>query len=62
MNENLIPLKEYAALHGVTESAIRHKIRRGGIKTAVKFGRDWFIDKTEPFTDRRIITGNYIRK
>lgn len=62
MNENLITLKEYAALHNVTESAIRHRIRRGGIKTAVKFGRDWFIDKTESFTDKRIVSGDYVKK
>ena len=60
MKENLITLKEYAKLHNVTESAIRHRIRRGKISTAVKFGRDWFIDKDEPYKDPRLKSGNYI--
>ena len=59
MKENLITLKEYAALHGVGESTIRHRIRKEQVKTAVKFGRDWFIDKNEPYSDKRVKSGEY---
>ena len=59
MNDHLITLKEYAALHNVADSTIRHRIRNGQVKTAVKFGRDWFIDKNEPFVDRRVKSGDF---
>lgn len=60
MKDNLITLKEYAAMHGVEVSTIRHRIRKGQVKTAVKFGRDWFIDKDEVYVDRRIVDGDSI--
>lgn len=49
---NLITLKEYADMHGVADSTVRCKIRNGNLK-ATKKGRDWFIDKDEPYIDNR---------
>lgn len=60
MKDNLITLKEFAALHGLDPSTVRHQIRNGRIKTAVKFGRDWFIDKNEPYVDKRVKSGAYV--
>lgn len=50
---NLIPLSEYAAIHGISPDTVRQKALRGGWKTAVKIGRNWFIEKNEPFSDLR---------
>ena len=49
----LVPIALYASMHGLDPSTVRHKCIRGGWKTAVKLGRDWFIDPDEPHTDRR---------
>lgn len=57
MNE-LISLAEYAKLHGVTQDAIRHRVHRGALK-AKKIGRNWVIDKDEPYIDDRIKSGKY---
>jgi hypothetical protein len=51
--ENLISLVEYAKMHGKDESTVRQKALRGGFKTARKIGRNWVIDKREPYTDKR---------
>ena len=53
MMENIISLAEYAQLHGKDESTVRQKALRGGFKTARKIGRNWVIDKNEPYTDNR---------
>lgn len=50
--EDLIPLTEYADLHGVDQSSVRRKILRGNLP-AKKMGRNWFIDKNQPYTDHR---------
>lgn len=49
----LIPIKEYAERHKKNPANIRQKIIRGGLKTAIKIGRDWMIDEDEPYQDRR---------
>lgn len=51
----LISLKEYAELHGVTPDTVRQKVLRGGFKTAQKIGRNWVIDKNEPNDDNRMM-------
>lgn len=48
-----IPLREWAAKHGLDESYARQKARRGSLKTAHKVGRDWFISELEPNLDNR---------
>ena len=49
---NLISLSEYAKLHGVHPDTVRQKILRGTLK-AEKIGRNWAIDKDEPYIDMR---------
>lgn len=49
----LIPIKEYAKIHGKDLSSVRQKCQRGGFSTAQKIGRDWFIDDAEEYSDRR---------
>lgn len=49
----LISLKEYAELYGVTPATVRQKVLRGGFTTAQKIGRNWVIDKNEPYEDNR---------
>ena len=56
----LITVKEYARMHGRTPQTISKKCLHGGFKTAVKMGRDWFIDSEEPMLDNRIKSGSYI--
>lgn len=51
--DNLISLEEYARLHGKAPRTIRQKAQRGGFATAVKVGRNWVIDKSEPYIDNR---------
>ena len=51
--KNLISLAEYAELHGVTSGTVRQRANRGVFKTARKIGRNWVIDKNEPYIDNR---------
>ena len=48
----LITLAEYAKMHNVDPSTLRHKIKRKTLK-AIKFGNTWVIDKNEPYIDYR---------
>ena len=50
---NLISLAEYAEIHGVTPDTVRQRANRGVFKTARKIGRNWVIDKNEPYIDNR---------
>ena len=34
----------------------------GGFETARKIGRNWVIEDTEPWPDRRIKSGKYVKK
>lgn len=56
----MIPLIEYARRHGKNHASVSQKAKRGTFKTAVKVGRDWFIDEDEPYSDARIRTGKYV--
>lgn len=56
----MITLKEYAERLGKNPVVVRQKALRGTFKTAVKRGRDWWIDEDEPYEDARIKTGEYI--
>lgn len=49
----MIPLVEYAAMHGRAAVSVRQMAQRGGLRTARKQGRDWMIDEHEPYPDRR---------
>lgn len=62
MNKNIddyISLAEYAKMHGRDPATVRQKVLRGGFKTARKIGRNWVIDKNEPFVDGRVKSGEY---
>lgn len=56
----LISLVEYAKRNGRSEVTVRQKAARGSFRTAVKMGRDWFIEENEPYLDNRIKTGKHI--
>ena len=58
----LISLAEYAKAHGRDPATARQMALRGGFETARKVGRDWLIDSDEPWPDRRIKTGKYIKQ
>lgn len=49
----MIPITQYAAMHGKAEVTARQMARRGGLRTARKQGRDWMVDSEEPYPDRR---------
>ena len=51
--EEMISLAEYAKIHGVDASTVRQKVLRGNLP-AVKIGRNWIINKDEPYADNRI--------
>lgn len=54
----LISLAEYAKNHGKSSNTVRHKASTGGLKTAIKIGRNWCIDSEEPYLDGRITNGD----
>ena len=58
--DDYISLAEYAEMHNRTPATVRQKALRGGFKTARKIGRNWMIDKNEPYVDERIKSGKYI--
>ena len=49
----LISLIEYANLKKKEISVVRRKAIKGHFETAVKIGRNWIIDRDEPYIDRR---------
>lgn len=53
MKEELISIGEYAKMHNVTPDTVRQRANRGVFKTARKIGRNWVIDKNEPYVDNR---------
>lgn len=54
----LITLKEYARMNNVAAATVRQKILRGNL-SATKMGRDWFIEDTQEYIDKRVKTGKY---
>lgn len=57
----LITIKEYAERLGKNPQVVYQKAARGTFETAVKIGRDWFIDEDEPYSDRRVKHGRYVK-
>lgn len=55
----LIALADYARKLGKNPANARQMAGRGSFDTAIKIGRDWLIDPTEPWPDRRVKTGRY---
>ena len=58
----LISLSEYARMHGKADTSARQMAARGGFNSARKIGRNWVIEDSEPWPDRRITSGKYIKK
>ena len=58
----MISLAEYAARNNRTPDTARQMALRGGFTTARKIGRNWVIEDTEPWQDRRIKSGKYVKK
>lgn len=56
----LISLVEYAERHGKNPANARQMAARGSFQTARKIGRNWVVEDTEPWPDRRVKTGEYI--
>ena len=56
----LISLVEYAERNGKAPANARQMAARGSFQTARKIGRNWVIEDTEPWPDRRVKTGEYI--
>ena len=56
----MITLKEYSERIGKERSIVYNKYKRGGFETAVKKGRDIWIDEDEPYIDNRVKTGKYV--
>lgn len=57
--KDMLSVKEYAELHGIRPESVTQRIRRG-TTSAVKIGRDWFIEADEPFLDARVRSGKYV--
>lgn len=56
---NYVSVAEYAAIHNVSHITIQKRCRRGSFSSARKIGRNWILDKNEPFIDRRTTSGKY---
>lgn len=56
----LISLVEYAKAHGRDPATARQMAGRGSFQTARKIGRNWVIEDSEPWPDRRIKSGKYV--
>lgn len=49
----LVPLKKYADKWNLQPVSVRRRCIRGTITSAVKVGRDWWIDENEKIIDYR---------
>lgn len=54
---DMIPLKEWALMNGISPATARQKAGRGALRTAKKVGRDWMISRYEPNVDHRFKDG-----
>jgi hypothetical protein len=45
----IIPINEYAKLHGKAYVSVKKMAQRGRFASAKKIGKRWFISKTEPY-------------
>lgn len=57
--DDYISISEYAKMYDKNPASVRQKVLRGGFKTARKIGRNWVIDRNEPFVDGRVKSGEY---
>ncbi len=52
-DEDLITLKAWAQMNGISAATARQKAGRGSLKTARKIGRDWMVSRYEVNPDNR---------
>ena len=58
--EYLVSTTAYAALHGKDPSSVRALVAKHRFQSAIRLGRNWFIDRREPWPqDGRVTSGNY---
>lgn len=55
----LISLADYARQHGKAPANARQMVKRESFQTVQKIGRDWLIDSSEEWPDRRVTSGKY---
>lgn len=53
MDNNLIPIKDYAKMHGIDPATVRQRIQRGVMPGAVKLANSWFVPRDLPLVDNR---------
>lgn len=58
--KELIPIAEYAKMHGKSTVNMKQKAQKGRLDTAVKVGRSWFVERDAPYVDKRYTTGAYV--
>lgn len=51
--QDLIPIKDYAAMHGINPATVRQRILRGAMRGAVKLAGSWFVPRDLPLIDNR---------
>ena len=49
-------------MHGKNPANARQMALRGSFQTARKIGRNWVIDSEEPWPDRRIKSGKFVKQ
>lgn len=54
MDNNLIPIKDYAKMHGIDPATVRQRIMRGVMPGAVKLANSWFVPRDLPLVDNRV--------
>lgn len=52
--QDLIPIKDYAAMHGINPATVRQRILRGAMQGAVKMAGSWFVPRDLPLIDNRM--------
>lgn len=57
-----IPLTQWAAAHCISDRTARQLAQTGGLPSAEKIGRYWFVSPSEPHVDRRVTSGAYVGK
>lgn len=57
----LVSLSEYAKIHGKSADTIRRMAEKGTLTTAQKIGRNWAVDKNEPYPVKKRSNGNTLR-
>ena len=50
---NLVPIKDYAEMHGISPATVRQRILRGAMPGAVKLANSWFVPRDLLLTDNR---------